>query len=296
MTAKSRIGLDEERATFSRRYAQAAEQRARLGPGQVLRWTDLSIANVRSPIASFNQVTLLRPLELDGIGYLARRLALAFGPSIGPGYRLFSAWPCPDLHDLGLAGPQESLCMVRARDGDGPEPPAELRVIEVSETRSLRAWEAAFRAGFGIPVADRRRAVFGPRLLKSRVVRLWLGLVDDVPVSCAAAYVMAGAVCVDHVATVPGARRRGYGSALAGRATGARPDLPAILEANELGRPVYERLGYRALATASVWRAGPGRAGAWDAPCGAGDPRTSAPRSAEHDVTPSPRAAVGPSG
>jgi predicted acetyltransferase len=53
---------------------------------------------------------------------------------------------------------------------------------------------------------------------------------------------------VYNIATVEGARRRGYGTAMTvrvaldGRAAGC--DV-AALQASEMGRPIYERLGYR---------------------------------------------------
>jgi len=53
---------------------------------------------------------------------------------------------------------------------------------------------------------------------------------------------------VEFVATVPEARGRGYGEAVTWSATMAEPDLPAMLIATDMGRPVYERMGYAALA------------------------------------------------
>ena len=58
---------------------------------------------------------------------------------------------------------------------------------------------------------------------------------------------------VSFVATQPHARRRGYGAALTWQATLAEPSLPAILEASDDGRPVYERMGYRQVGRMSVW-------------------------------------------
>jgi hypothetical protein len=72
-------------------------------------------------------------------------------------------------------------------------------------------------------------------------------------VSVAAAYVGADIIDVAFVATQPQTRRRGYGAALTWRATLADPRLPAVLEASDDGRPVYERMGYRLVGRMSLW-------------------------------------------
>jgi hypothetical protein len=55
------------------------------------------------------------------------------------------------------------------------------------------------------------------------------------------------------VATTRAARGHGYGEAITWAATMCRPDLPATLQASELGGPVYARMGYRTLADFTVW-------------------------------------------
>lgn len=36
-------------------------------------------------------------------------------------------------------------------------------------------------------------------------------------------------------------------------ATLCRPDLPATLQASSMGRPIYERMGFRTVAAFTVW-------------------------------------------
>jgi hypothetical protein len=43
------------------------------------------------------------------------------------------------------------------------------------------------------------------------------------------------------------ARGRGYGEAITWAATLADPSVPAMLVATDMGRPVYERMGYSVL-------------------------------------------------
>ncbi len=73
------------------------------------------------------------------------------------------------------------------------------------------------------------------------------------------AFVAEAVVSVYAVATLPDARGRGYGAALTWRATTVEPSLPAMLQASDLGRPIYERLGYTTLLRLKLWeRARPG--------------------------------------
>jgi predicted acetyltransferase len=54
------------------------------------------------------------------------------------------------------------------------------------------------------------------------------------------------------IATIPSARRHGYGAAMTARvvADGARDGCDvAILQASPMGRPIYERLGFRTVVT-----------------------------------------------
>jgi GNAT superfamily N-acetyltransferase len=83
--------------------------------------------------------------------------------------------------------------------------------------------------------------------------RLWLGYVAGRPVTCAIANVSDGVVGVHFVATLPEARGRGYGAAVTARAASVAPTLPAVLQASDLGRPVYERLGFRVVCRFDLW-------------------------------------------
>ena len=240
---------------FSARYALAAARRARLGGNRSWRWPDLAIADGGSPLPSFNQATLLATLG-PSLDRLDQRLASAFSESAASDFRLFSAWPTRDLTRIGLADPRPSVCMVREVGGPEPHLPPELTIQPVTTAADLDRFEAVLDASFRNQA--RSGAIFPAHVLADRSIRLWLGIVDGEPVGCSAAYLVSGAVGVDHVGTRPEARGRGYGTALAWQATQADATRPAFLEASELGRPIYERLGYRLIHEAVAW-SGPTR-------------------------------------
>lgn len=89
----------------------------------------------------------------------------------------------------------------------------------------------------------------------------FVGRVDGVAVATATAFASDGFCGVYAVATAPWARGRGYGEALSWAATTFRPDLPATLQASEMGLPVYLRMGYQVFGQFWLWEGPRPRAG-----------------------------------
>jgi GNAT superfamily N-acetyltransferase len=84
-------------------------------------------------------------------------------------------------------------------------------------------------------------------MLAQPKVRLYTGSVDGVPVATAMLVVTGSVAGIYWVATLEAQRRRGYGEALtwAAVAGGAEHGCTvASLQASELGRPVYARMGF----------------------------------------------------
>ncbi|CAA9575443.1 MAG: hypothetical protein AVDCRST_MAG49-4116 [uncultured Thermomicrobiales bacterium] len=145
--------------------------------------------------------------------------------------------------------------MPRPPGGAAPPAPRGPRIAEVRDEEGPRAFEHAIPRGFELPELDARGAgaEYGVGVLADDRFRLWVGWEGDRPVSAAAASAAAGISDVTPVATVPEARRRGYGAALTWRVTMADPTLPALLLATDEGLPSYERIGYAAVARFTLW-------------------------------------------
>lgn len=140
--------------------------------------------------------------------------------------------------------------MIRPAGGEARPAPPELEVAEVDDDAAARDVQALY-AALGLP-ADFEGTIITPAL-NDDAFRIWLGRVDGRPVSTAAASVSHGYVGVYGVATDPAARGRGYGEAMTWVATMFRPDLPATLQSSEMGRRVYERMGYEVVAAFHCW-------------------------------------------
>lgn len=110
-------------------------------------------------------------------------------------------------------------------------------------------------AGFGMP-EDLARSIVAPDLWQRPGRTVYVGYADDVPVATGLGVRTGRTIGVYNIATIESARRRGYGEAMTarvaadGRAAGCEV---AILQASEMGRSTYERLGYRTVIEYDGW-------------------------------------------
>ncbi len=126
--------------------------------------------------------------------------------------------------------------------------PAGLR-IETATPATLERWHRANAVGFGLPeTLEFSRDLIPEGVAADSDVRLFGGFVDDRPVACSLAIRSDHVVGVYSVGTMEAARRRGIGSAMvwatieAGRQWGS---AAAVLQASEMGEPVYRSMGFR---------------------------------------------------
>ncbi|MFN8516116.1 MAG: GNAT family N-acetyltransferase [Thermomicrobiales bacterium] len=211
------------------------------------------LADSDLPHPFMHSATLLAPLGEGDAAECIARLRRFYAAGTGDSWALWSAWPTPDLRPFGGIFVGQPPLMVRPA---GPIPPAppELAIREVTDAAALVDFERTFIEGYPIPELQPFQAgrLFTPPVLGGDY-RLWLGYAEGRPVTCAIAQVSAGVVGVHLVATLPEARGRGYGAAITARATSTAPDLPAVLQASDLGRPVYERIGFRVHSRFDLW-------------------------------------------
>ena len=219
--------------------------------GRWERWDEVWAADAGSPVAFPNSATLLRPLGEAEAEELVARLARFYARQPGGPWMLWSAWPSPDLAPYGMKLAGYPPLMVRL-----PAPfsaQTDLRIVEARDELDLRDFDEAMIHGYPIPelafpidrITD-ERALGGP-------MRYFVGYEDDRPVACAAAYVGERENGVYMVATLPEERGKGYGAALTAAAIAAAPHLPAVLQASDLGQPIYRRLGFQDIGLFALW-------------------------------------------
>ena len=156
----------------------------------------------------------------------------------------------PLMAHLGLveADPDDVLPgMAMAPITEGSPTPAELDIRPIVDVGGFDDHLRTAALGFGLDEAL-VRSFLDPRQLDEPGVRFYVGYVGGEPVATGVGIATGRTIGVYNIATVEGARRRGYGAAMTvraaldGRAAGC--DV-AALQASEMGRPIYERLGYR---------------------------------------------------
>jgi ribosomal protein S18 acetylase RimI-like enzyme len=159
-----------------------------------------------------------------------------------------------------------------AAAGGGDVAPG-LTIREVRDGVLHQAWLEIIGAAFDLPrpARDVFHGLGRPPGPAAPVPwRRYVGLVNGRPVSTATLFAAGGAAGVYLVATLPGARRRGLGTALtryvlaAARAAGHRL---AVLQATATGQGVYRKLGFEEYCRIGIYRWSPRRRPAgWRAP------------------------------
>lgn len=129
---------------------------------------------------------------------------------------------------------------------DTPPAPEDLVVAVVDDPESLAVFRDLTVRGFGMPAEIVDRFMTDGVLDAPGIVSV-VGSVDGTPVSCAVVSVTGSTAGVYNVGTPPEHRRRGYGAALtwaAIREGAGRGCDHSVLQASELGAPVYRAMGF----------------------------------------------------
>ena len=242
----------------------------RAGPGAIgvdtpeRSWTATDV-----PFPLFNSVT--RAVFEEERGAPDAQIATTLAPFRARNVpMLWHVGPSTRPLDLGAALKRAGL------DGGGDTPgmamdlrdlprgtlPPDLQVARVRDRAEFREWAGATQAGFGLP-AFAADAI--PRLLGDTLdgdgLRHYLGRAAGAPVATASCFYAAGVAGIYIVSTRPAYRGRGFGAALTLAAMQDARDAGyqvAILQASELGRPVYERLGFRECCRFQIYHWAPG--------------------------------------
>jgi GNAT superfamily N-acetyltransferase len=214
------------------------------------------------PIGFMNPV-VSGALTLDGAGPVIAEATTALRERGVPG--LWWLLPSAGPRDMGdrLAAYgwslQESMpWMARPLDEPflAPRAISGLAVRRVRSSGDQAAWLEVMRSGFGLPESiarglDRLSAAAGTDGIWLRYV----AFLDGEPVGSAGLNRVGAIPGLYNVATVPGARRRGVATAVTLAALGdakAGGAATAVLGTTEMGRGIYERLGFRPAGTIDI--------------------------------------------
>jgi GNAT superfamily N-acetyltransferase len=204
------------------------------------------------PILLFNQVIV----ELEGTSEAALADAVATARARGAGFVVNLRVGGDDrwlglMQRLGLVAlsPRPwmpGMAMYPIPTGDAPAP-AGHEIRPATDPAALEDHIATAAAGFEMP-EDLLRSVVGQAAAARPGVTFYVGYSDGLPVSTGLGIRTGRTIGVYNVSTIPSHRRRGLGAAMTARiaddGVAAGCDV-AILQASDMGYPVYERMGYR---------------------------------------------------
>ncbi len=215
----------------------------------------VTMADAGSPVPFFNRAMLEQPIE-DLERVLHELRAFYCGTGSETPFLLDSAWPTPDLRPHGFALMGHPPLMLRPARTSAPPAPARAPHCP----RRRRPDGARLRVHARLRLSGRADAAGGRR--HDPHARMPYARRDGItssgtstigPVTAGSAYVDDRLVRVDNIATLDAARGRGYGAAITAAAVAVDPSKPATLIASDLGRPVYEHLGFVALLRVTYW-------------------------------------------
>ena len=219
--------------------------------GEVTESRDLVIVNTAAPLPQFNQAILKPPLSHPDAAieraeaYFAER-ELPFRFTVRSDCHEHCA---PRLLDAGYNEAARLPAMVLREIPDPPPLPPGLEIRRVRSQQEVEDFRGVAERGFGMP-AGMGTVAISDSVLAHPDTELYLGYADAVPVATTLLQQSNRVAGIYFVACEAGYRRRGYGEALtwAGVAGGAaRGASFASLQASEMGRPVYTRMGFESL-------------------------------------------------
>jgi hypothetical protein len=142
-------------------------------------------------------------------------------------------------------------------DGDAITAPAphDLEIRRVIDAAGIDAHRSVVTAGFGSDPAVAAGTACSDLLDRPECV-LYVGYAGGGPVVSGLGWRTGRTIGVYSIATVESARRRGYGAAMTARVMAdgvvAGCDV-AALQASDVGRPIYERLGFRTVVNYAAY-------------------------------------------
>jgi GNAT superfamily N-acetyltransferase len=131
------------------------------------------------------------------------------------------------------------------------KPDSPHKIIQVSTEEQLAQWIIPGKEGFSISdsVIKAYFDLFKSKGFESQIPwKLFVGMVDNIPTTCVRLFCTNDVAGIYHVATIPSARGKGYGTEITIAALEAAKNFGyklAILASSPAGYNVYYRLGFR---------------------------------------------------
>ena len=219
--------------------------------GEVVERDGVLLASCGLPVAQFNLVFVTGPLN-DPVTAIAAAAAwfdereLPFVLRVREGVDAATERACEE-QGLQFRDVLPGLVM---RITVLPDPDARLAIRTATAGDSMQQHRQVLATAFGFPL-EVAEAIFSTRLAEAPGCELFVGFVDGTPITSSALIMSDGVAGVYNVGCLPDARRQGYGEAMTWHAIRRGLQLGcdiASLQSSEMGRLIYERMGFRLVA------------------------------------------------
>ena len=214
------------------------------------------------PIGAFNRVVRIR-FAGDQADDRIREVADRYTVAGVPGTWWIDPQSTPSdlgerLERIGFVAEAVPAMRVEAADVPELEVPSGVTLSWATDPGALRSAMRLVAAGFGLPgeLGDRMADLMVSAARPDTPLRTVVARLDDKPVASAQGVHIGRAVGIYNVATLEEARGRGIGAAVTIavlREAMARGAGFGVLESSDLGHHVYERIGFRDVATFQVY-------------------------------------------
>jgi len=213
----------------------------------------VSMTDSASPLPFWNRAVLEQPVETAD--QIVPALQAFYGRRSSHPFLVDSAWPTPDLREHGFTLMGHPPLMLRPAHTALPDPPPELRIVRVTDAAGARDLERTLVEGYPAPQLQPFSDVtlFTPATFDAPGWHHFVGYLDDRPVAAGSCSVGTRLLRVENIATLGDVRGRGYGVAITAAVIGVDLTKPAALVASDLGRPIYEKLGFAAMLRVTYW-------------------------------------------
>jgi ribosomal protein S18 acetylase RimI-like enzyme len=233
-------------------YWESFSMLARSCGGAVLESDDVLGIRTGLPVPMLNHGLITgKPNDIEG----SLRALIAFFEEVGvPHILRVREGVAPDaekvMEAMGFPYSDTTPGMVMFPIGDPPPLPDGLRIESVQDVKGLGQFQEAMAEGFSMPL-DLAKGLITPAVLGVDGFESYLGFLDGKAVATSGLYYGDGTAGVYNVGTLPDYRRRGLGAAMTWHAVSRGADhgcTVSILQASVMGKPVYERMGFRTVA------------------------------------------------
>ena len=221
--------------------------------GGLVRTTDgVTLISTGLPVRLFNQVLVSGPEATDdGVRQAVDEIRtrtdrFVLNLRVGPDDRFLPLASRLGLEPISPTPWMPGMAMWPLASGDAASMPAGHEIRRATDASGIADHALVAAEGFGMPIEWVQGLVADA--LDDPTARVYVGYDDGVPVTAGLGKATGRTIGIYNIATVPAARRRGNGAAMTMRIVedGAAEGCDvAILQASDMGRPTYERLGFR---------------------------------------------------